>query len=157
MGASDRGVRKPDETLPPGSGVVDAAIRVVVCSRDVTLEGEGEADAVVARDVADLLMALDESRRVAILVDTRSPAIDLKFLARLARDFPPTIAIFVEGVPSTDRRAFHDQGVYRAQFDAHGEGLLAADGRAMDRARLVADVRARLERMPTPLVAAKGS
>lgn len=144
-------VADPNETVPPTSGEVDAPMRVVVCSKRVVLEGMG--DVVVAADVAELLMALDDARPVTIIVDTAHATIDLGFLARLSRDFPPSVAVFVQGTPHVDRRAFHEQGVYRAQFDANDEGVLPLDGAAVDRTALIALVRAKLDRQPAPLVA----
>ncbi|HTK95907.1 MAG TPA: hypothetical protein VL382_09740, partial [Terriglobales bacterium] len=72
-----------DETIPPASGEVDTPMRVVVCSTRARLVCEG--DAVIALDVAELLMALDEPRRVTVLVESQFTSIELGFFARLAR------------------------------------------------------------------------
>lgn len=139
------------ETVPPPSGEVDAPMRVIVCSTRVRLIGEG--DVVVARDVADLLLALDEHRRTTIVVDVPFSTVELGFLARLARDFPPNVAMLVQGVPARDRRAFHDEGIYRPQFDAVDEGVLPQDDRPIDRGELIEQVREKLAHQLTPLLA----
>jgi hypothetical protein len=151
MAALGPSVSKEDETIPPVSGQVDAAMRVVVVSRRARLTGTG--DAVVARDLADLLIAIDETHRVTILVDAHDTPIELRFFARLARDFPANVAVIIQGEPTIDRRAFHDQGIYRAQFEPTADGALPEDDALVDRGQLVAKVIAKLERSPTPLIA----
>ena len=125
-------------------------MRVVVCSRRIALAGPG--DVIIANDLADLLIALDEHQRVTVVVDVPATPIELGFFARLARDFPSTVALIVQGVPAIDRRAFHDQGVYRAQFEPIEDGALPVDGHVVDRGELVAAVARKLERQPTPLI-----
>jgi hypothetical protein len=139
-----------DETMPPTSGVVEGELRVIVCSRRVGLMGSGSA--IVVRDVADLLMAIEDHVRTAVIVDSAHTPIELAFLARLARDFPPSVAILVQGDPAVDRRAFHDQGVYRPSFDPRDEGVLPDREGILDQSELVARVIEALERHPTPLV-----
>lgn len=137
-------------TLPPASGEVDTPMRVVVLSRRALLEGKG--DVTLAADLADLLMAIDEPRRVTVLVDARHSPIELGFLARLSRDFPPHVAIVVQGQPEADRRAFHAAGVYRAQFEPDDGGVIVDGSAPLHRAVVLARVTAMLERSPTPLV-----
>jgi hypothetical protein len=142
-----------EQTMPPSSGETEAPMRVIVCARGITLVGLG--DVVVVRDVAELLIALDDQRRTTILVDVPRSPIDLAFIARLARDFPPTVAVIVQGEPHSDRRIFHDLGIYRAQFDPIDEGTLPNDGQPVERAALLDRVRNKLARQPTPLIAFK--
>jgi hypothetical protein len=139
--------------MPPMSGEVETPVVVVVCSRRVRLEGEGTA--LLATDVAELLMAVEEERRVALVIDVHGPIVDLPFFARLARDFPPRVAMLVSGRPQEAARCFHDRGVYRPAFDESDEGVLADDGRAeslvIARAVLEERVRQRLRSVPDPL------
>lgn len=137
--------------MPPASGEVDSPMRVIVCSTRAHLVGVG--DVAIAADVAELLIALDDERRTTIVVDATHTPIDLTFLARLACDFPPTVALLVEGDPAVDRRVFHDRGIYRAQFDPADEGALRPEAGPIDRAELITQVRRKLARQPTPLVA----
>jgi len=122
-----------------------------VCSRRVGLVGSGAA--VIAHDVADLLMAIDDHAHTAIVIDSAHSPIELAFLARLARDFPPSVAILVQGDPARDQKVFHDHGVYRPQFDPEDEGALPDRAGLVDADELVTRVATLLERQPTPLIA----
>jgi len=143
-------VVKRDETIPPASGEVDTPIRVVVLSRRLRLVGDG--DVIAASDVADLLMALDDERRLALVVDTHHCTIDLGFFVRIARDMPASVSICVLSDAHEDRHIFHEHGIFRAQFEPDAALLSAEEaGAPMDRGTLVNRVRTMLARQPTPL------
>ena len=141
---------KRDETMPPPSGEVDTPLRVIVLSRRTRLVGDG--DVIAAEDVADLLMALDDTRRVVVVVDAHHCTIDVGFFVRLARDLPASVSICVLGDAHEDRRVFHEHGIFRARFEPD-TALLSAEevGTPMDRGTLVNRVRTMLARQPTPL------
>jgi hypothetical protein len=143
-------VVKRDETIPPASGEVDMPVRVVLLSRRARLVGDG--DVIAASDVADLLMALDDKRRVAVVVDTHYCTIDVGFFVRIARDFPTSVSICVLGDAHADRRIFHEHGIFRAQFEPDTALLSAEEAEApMDRGAVMNRVRTMLARQPTPL------
>lgn len=148
--APRRAVSRAPETVPPASGEVDSPQRVILCSTRVALSGSG--DAILAADVAELLIALHDTRRVTVVIDVGASSIDVEFFVRLASDFPSHVGLIVEGDPAIDRQKFHAHGVYRAQFEPFPSGLLApgADG-SVDRAELVARVALKMARSPTPI------
>ena len=123
---------------------------MIVCSTRVGLVGSGSVT--IARDVADLLLALGDHDHVAVVIDAAFSTIELAFFARLARDFPPVTAILVQGEPAHDRRVFHEHGVYRAQFDRSDEGALPNREGLVDCAELVSRVIAMIEREPLSLM-----
>lgn len=110
----------------------------------------------VVRDVAELLLALDDQHRTTIVLDAADSPVEMGFFARLSRDFPTNVAVIVQGEPAVDRRVFHDQGVYRAVFDPADGGLIPEDGMAIDRETIGSRAIARLQRSPTPLTALRG-
>lgn len=128
-------------------------MRVVVCSLRGRMVGQG--DAVLARDLAELLIALDETTQITVVVDVPFTPIELPLLARLARDFPMSVAVLVSGSPVSDRKVFYERGFYRAQFEPIDDAMIPADGSPIDRAQLIADVTQKLERQPTPLASPK--
>lgn len=148
--ALGRDVSRGSETVPPASGEVDTPQRVIVCSTRVALSGVG--DAIVVSDIAELLMALDESRRATVVIDVSASSIELGFFVRLASDFPSHVNLIVEGDPAIDRQKFHAFGVYRAQFEPSPSGLFVAGPEGtIDRAELLTRVALKQARSPTPI------
>ena len=101
---------------PAESGEVDAKLHVVVASTRLAVVGDDPTgDVTVARDLVELLIAVSDERRMVVLFDTRAPAIDLDLFGRIARDFPPQIAILVRGGGDDARAQLYAAGVYRAR------------------------------------------
>ncbi len=143
-------VSNGSETKPPASGEVDPPQLVIVCSTRVVLDGKG--DAMIARDAAELLIAVEEAPRAVVVVDVASSSVEMAFLLALASDFPTTVSVIVEGDPAIDRQKFHAYGVYRAQFEPAPSGLFSSTGDGtVDRGELVARVALKLARSPTPI------
>ena len=101
---------------PPDTGEVDAMLHVVVVSTRLTVTGEDPGgDVRVARDVVELLVALEEERRTVVLFDARAPSLDLDRFGRIARDFRREVAILVRGGGDEARTKLFACGVYRAR------------------------------------------
>ncbi len=108
------GTNDDDDRLE--SGEVDAQVHVVVASTRLKVVGEDAGgDVLVVRDLAELLLAVTEDRRMVVLFDVVAPAIDLDLFGRIARDFPSQIAILVRGGGEEARTTLYDAGVYRAR------------------------------------------
>jgi hypothetical protein len=109
-------MRDRDHDEPAESGEVDAKLHVLIVSTRVSMVGEDSAgDVAVAHDLVELLMAVAEERRMVVLFDTKAPSLDLEFFGRIARDFPPQIAILVRGGGEDARTRLYGCGVYRAR------------------------------------------